>query len=122
MDIMQKAINSQITFLKNINASFKIQLPDGRVFVHDPNNFFDPEKNLKRHRKNPGVKLGDIKDFVDPFVAPLEPGQSTDIPLIFNFETIRGLVGYYARKNWGRKSYLTHVKPDGDYITVVRIL
>ena len=121
MDIMQKAINSQITFLKNINASFKIQLPDGQVFVHDPNHIWDKPEG-KRFKRNPDVKRGEAKDFVMPFIAAIEPGQSVNIPLKFHVETVRCLVGDYARKVWGKSSHLTQTKPDTGYMTVIRIL
>jgi hypothetical protein len=122
MDIMEKALNSQITFLKNVNASFKIKLPNGQFFEHDPNNFFAPEKKLKRHRRNPGIKLGEVTDFVNPLLAPLEPGQYVDIPHKFHVETLRCVVGAYATRTWGKGSYLTQNKPGTDYMTVVRIL
>lgn len=122
MDIMQKAINSQITFLKNINASFKIQLPDGQVFFHDPNHFFHKPKQLKRQKRNPEARIGEVTAFVTPLIETLEPGQSVDVPRKFHIETLRCVIGAYAKKTWGAESYLTQNNPNSDSLTVMRLI
>ena len=81
MNMMKKATETQLTFLRNSGASFKIILADGEVVVHDPNNLIEPKARAKRGGlRNPDVKRGEPTAYVMPFMETLQPGQTATIP------------------------------------------
>jgi hypothetical protein len=122
MNMMRKATESQITFLRNAGASFKIILADGETIVHDPNKLIEPEVKHKRNTsRNPDVKTGEPSAYVYPFITPLEPGQSVSIPCKYHPDTMRSVVCNAARRMFGSKNYMTEINPAKTEITVLRV-
>jgi hypothetical protein len=122
MNMIKKATENQLTFLRNSGASFKVILSDGEVIVHDPNNLIDPDK--KRNRgplRNPGVKMGEPTEYVMPFLKSLEPGQAATIPNKYHPETMRSVVCNHARRLFGSNNYMTEQNPERTEITILRI-
>jgi hypothetical protein len=122
MNMIKKATENQLTFLRNSGASFKVILSDGEVIVHDPNNLIDPDK--KRNRgplRNPGVKMGEPTAYVMPFLESLEPGQAATIPNKYHPETMRSVVCNHARRLFGSNNYMTEQNPERTEITILRI-
>jgi hypothetical protein len=124
MSMLKKATESQIAFLRNSGAFFKIILADGEVVVHDPNNVIEPKAKAKAKRggpRNPGVSHGEPSAYVMPFMEALEPGQTATIPCKYHYETMRSVVCNNARKLWGSKNYMTEFDEKRENITVLRV-
>lgn len=125
MDMIKKATDVHITFLRNIGASFKVIFSDGEVVVHDPNNLIDlhnSEVKFKRgDLRNPGVKHGEPTEYVMSFLKDVEPGQMISIPNKYHPETMRSVVCNYARRLWGEKSYMTSITKDKLSTTLLRV-
>jgi hypothetical protein len=124
MNMIKKATEAQIAFLRNSGAFFKIILADGEIIVHDPNGFIDPKAKPKKKRgelRNPEVKRGEPSAYVMPFIEALEPGQTATIPCKYHFETMRSVVCNNARIMWGSKNYMTEFDEKRENITVLRV-
>ena len=124
MNMMKKATETQLTFLRNSGAFFKIILADGEVVVHDPNGLIEPKAKPKKKRggpRNPEVKWGEPTAYVMPFMKDLEPGQTAIMPCKYHFETMRSVVCNNARKMWGSGSYITEFDENNKNITVLRV-
>ena len=124
MSMLKKATETQIAFLRNSGASFKIILADGEVVVHDPNNLIEPQAKKKVKRgapRNPGVGRGEPTEYVMPFLKALEPGQAVTIPNKYHFNTMRSVVCNHARRLWGSKNYMTEQNPERTEITILRV-
>ena len=124
MSMLKKATETQIAFLRNSGASFKIILADGEVVVHDPNNLIEPQAKKKVKRgapRNPGVGRGEPTEYVMPFMKDLEPGQVATIPCKYHFETMRSVVCNNARIMWGTKNYMTEFDEKRENITILRV-
>ena len=124
MNLIKKATEAQIAFLRNSGAFFKIILADGEIIVHDPNGFIEPKAKPKVKRgapRNPGVSHGEPSAYVMPFMKALEPGQTATIPCKYHFETMRSVVCNNARKLWGSKNYLTEFDENRENIIVLRV-
>lgn len=124
MSMLKKATETQIAFLRNSGASFKIILADGEVVVHDPNNLIEPQAKKKVKRgapRNPGVGRGEPTEYVMPFMKDLEPGQAVTIPNKYHFNTMRSVVCNHARRLWGSKNYMTEQNPERTEITILRV-
>jgi len=119
-NMVRKATETQLTFLRNIGASFKVVLADGEVIVHDPNNLIEPNKTKNRGpSRNPGVKFGEPTAYVSPFIQGLEPGQSVDIPHKYHKYTMRSVACNEARRIFGSNNYMTQITDS--HITVLRV-
>ena len=122
MNLVRKATESQLAFLRNSGASFKIILNDGEIVVHDPNGLIEPKKVIKRGgSRNPGVKFGEPSEYAMPFIENLEPGQSATIPCKYHYDTMRSVVCNNARKLWGSGNYLTEFDEKRENITLLRV-
>jgi hypothetical protein len=124
MSLIKKATESQITFLRNSGASFKIILADGEVVVHDPDGLIEPKGKARKKRgelRNPNVKMGEPTDYVMPFLKALEPGQAVTIPNKYHHDTMRSVVCNHARRMWGSGSYMTEQNPERTEITILRV-
>jgi len=119
-NMIRKATETQLTFLRNSGASFKVILSDGEIIVHDPNNLIEPDKKKNRGPlRNPGVKLGEPTAYVIPFIEALEPGQSVDIPNKYHRDTMRSVACNEARRIFGSKNYMTQMQENS--VTVLRV-
>jgi hypothetical protein len=124
MNILRKATDAQLIFLRNSGASFKVVLADGEVVVHDPNNLIEPKAKVKGKRsppRNPGVSRGEPSAYVMPFLKVLEPGQTATIPCKYHIETMRSVVCNHARILWGSKNYMTEFDETRENIVVLRV-
>jgi hypothetical protein len=123
MNMVRKATETQLTFLRNSGASFKVILADGEVIVHDPNNLVEPKESegKRRELRNPGTKHGEPTAYVMPFIKDLEPGQVATIPNKYHPETMRSIVCNHARRVWGEGSYMTEQSDDKNTTTLLRI-
>ena len=122
MNLVRKATESQLAFLRNSGASFKIILSNGEIVVHDPNGLIEPKKVTKRGgSRNPGVKFGEPSEYAMPFIENLEPGQAATIPCKYHYDTMRSVVCNNARKLWGSGNYLTEFDEKRENITVLRV-
>lgn len=125
MNMVKKATETQLTFLRNSGASFKVILADGETIVHDPNNLIEPKKpggKWKRgESRNPGAKHGEPTGYVMQFAKDLEPGQLVTIPNKYHVDTMRSVVGNLARKLWGEGGYMTEQTEDRTATTLLRV-
>lgn len=125
MNMIKKATDTQLTFLRNIGASFKVILADGEIIVHDPNNLLEPKKpegkGKRRELRNPGIKHGEPTDYVMPFIKDLEPGQLVSIPNKYHVDTMRSVVCNHARRLWGEGSYMSEQSEDKTFTTLLRV-
>lgn len=125
MDILRKATESQLTFLRNSGASFKVVLKDGEVILHDPNGVIEPLSSERKSKRGPprnkDVALGEPSRYVAPFIKDLQPGQSADIPCKYHYETIRSVVCNNARRLFGTGNYMTEFNADRTVITILRV-
>jgi hypothetical protein len=124
MNILRKATDAQLIFLRNSGASFKVILADGEVVVHDPNGLIEPKAKPKKKRgefRNPDVKRGEPTAYALPFMKDLEPGQAATIPCKYHFETMRSVVCNNARIMWGSENYMTEFDEKRENITVLRV-
>ena len=120
-NMIRKATESQITFLRNSGASFKIILADGEVILHDPNKIIEPKQHKKRQKRNPDVKTGEPSAWAIEMLKDLQPGQTADMPHKYHPKTVQSIACNIARRLWGSGNYMTEQKPDADYVTVLRI-
>jgi hypothetical protein len=125
MNIIRKATDTQLTFLRNSGASFKVILADGETIVYDPNNLLEPEKPGGKWKRggsrNPGVKRGEPTGYVMPFIKDLEPGQMVTIPNKYHYGTMRSVVCNLARNLWGDGGYMTEQTEDKTATTLLRV-
>jgi hypothetical protein len=124
MDMMKKATESQLTFLRNSGASFKVILANGEVIVHDPQGLIEPKKKSKhtvKEFRNPGIKHGEPSAYVAPFLESLEPGQMVEIPCKYHPDTMRSVACNYSRVHYGSGNYMTEFNDDKSKIHVLRI-
>jgi len=124
MNILRKATDAQLTFLRNSGASFKVVLADGEIVVHDPKNLIEPKAKVKGKRsppRNPGVGHGEPSAYVTPFLKDLEPGQTATIPCKYHIETMRSVACNNARILWGSGNYMTEFDEKRENITVLRV-
>ena len=123
MNMIKKATDVQLAFLRNIGASFKIILAGGETIVHDPNNLLEPKKSegTRRELRNPGVKHGEPTEYVMPFIKDLEPGQVVTIPNKYHYNTMRSVVCNQARRLWGEGGYMTEQSEDRTSVTLLRV-
>ena len=123
-NMLRKATESQITFLRNSGAFFKIILADGEIVVHDPNGLIEPKAKVKGKRgapRNPGISRGEPTEYVMPFLEALEPGQAVTIPNKYHYDTMRSVVCNHARRLWGSNNYMTEQNPERTEITILRV-
>ena len=120
MNLIKKATEAQIAFLRNSGAFFKIILADGEIIVHDPNGFIEP-KAKRGAPRNPDVNRGEPSAYALPFMKDLEPGQVATIPCKYHFETMRSVVCNNARIMWGTKNYMTEFDEKRENITILRV-
>jgi len=123
MTMLRKATETQLTFLRNSGASFKVILADGEVVVHDPNNLIEP-KQAERKRiptRNPGTKHGEPSAWGMELLKDLQPGQTVEMPHKYHPKTVQSIACNVSRKLWGSDNYMTEQKPGADYVTVLRI-
>jgi hypothetical protein len=124
MNIIRKATESQLTFLRNSGASFKVILADGEVVLHDPNGIIEPQKKVKTinvKTRNPEAKRGEPSEYVNEYIAPLEPGQTATIPCKYHPDTMRSVVCNSGRRLFGSKNYMTEFNADRTEITILRV-
>jgi hypothetical protein len=123
MSIVKKAIESQIAFLRNVGASFKIVLSSGEVIVHDPNNVIIPKDVVvnRKPKRNPDARHGEPTDYVLPFLQNMEPGQAVTIPCKYHYDTMRSVVCNNARRLWGSGNYLTEFDEKRENLTILRV-
>jgi len=122
MNIIRKATESQLTFLRNSGASFKVILADGEVVLHDPNGIIEPQQQRKRgNNRNPGAKTGEPSAYVNEYITPLEPGQAATIPCKYHPDTMRSVVCNLGRRLFGSKNYMTEFNADRTEITILRV-
>jgi len=126
MNIIRKATESQLTFLRNSGASFKVILADGEIVLHDPNGIIEPQAKKKdQHRRgpsrNPDAKAGEPSAYVNQYITPLEPGQTATIPCKYHPETMRSVVCNSGRRLFGSKNYMTEFNADRTEITILRV-
>ena len=122
MNMVRKATETQLTFLRNSGASFKIILADGEVVLHDPNNLIEPKVKRKRGAsRNPNASLGEPSAYVMPFLKDIEPGQTVTIPCKYHIETMRSVACNNARILWGSGNYMTEFDEKRENITVLRV-
>jgi hypothetical protein len=123
MNMIKKATDVQLAFLRNIGASFKIILADGEIIVHDPNNLIEPKKSegKRRELRNPGTKHGEPTEYVMPFIKDLEPGQMVTIPNKYHYGTMRSVVCNQARRLWGEGGYMSEQTEDRTATTLLRV-
>lgn len=122
-NLVRKATETQIAFLRNSGASFKIILSDGEIVVHDPNGLIEPQKNsrMRGPSRNLNAKFGEPTAYAMPYMENLEPGQTATIPCKYHYETMRSVVCNNARKLWGSKNYLTEFDENRENIIVLRV-
>lgn len=121
-NMIRKATESQITFLRNSGASFKIILANGEVILHDPNGVIEPQQQRKRGaNRNPNVKMGEPSAWAMELLKDLQPGQTVDMPHKYHPKTVQSVACNISRKLWGSGNYMTEQKPGADYVTVLRI-
>ena len=123
MTMLRKATETQLTFLRNSGASFKVILADGEVVVHDPNNLIEP-KQAERKRiptRNPGTKHGEPSAWGMELLKDLQPGQTVEMPHKYHPKTVQSIACNVSRKLWGSGNYMTEQKPGADCVTVLRI-
>jgi hypothetical protein len=124
MNMVRKATDTQLTFLRNSGASFKVILADGETIVHDPNNLLEPKKKPEKKRRNlrnPDVKHGEPSNYVIPFLKALEPGQVVTIPNKYHPDTMRSVVCNHARRMWGEGGYMSEQAEDKNSVIVLRV-
>ena len=125
MNMIKKATDMQLAFLRNIGASFKIILADGETIVHDPNNLLEPKKpegkGKRGEPRNPGIAHGEPTNYVMPFLKDLEPGQVVTIPNKYHYNTMRSVVCNQARRLWGEGGYMTEQSEDRTATTLLRV-
>jgi hypothetical protein len=123
MNMIKKATDVQLAFLRNIGASFKIILAGGETIVHDPNNLLEPKKpeGKRGEPRNPGVKHGEPTEYVMPFIKDLEPGQMVTIPNKYHYGTMRSVVCNQARRLWGEGGYMSEQTEDRTATTLLRV-
>lgn len=124
MSMIRKATETQLTFLRNSGASFKVILADGEVVLHDPNNLIEPKQPEKKKRiptRNPGTKHGEPSAWGMELLKDLQPGQTVEMPHKYHPKTVQSIACNVARKLWGSDNYMTEQKPGADYVTVLRI-
>lgn len=122
MTMLRKATETQLTFLRNSGASFKVILADGEVVVHDPNNLIEPKQQKKRNpNRNPDAKRGEPSAWGIEMLKDLQPGQTVDLPHKYHPGTVQSIACNIARRLWGSGNYMTEQKPGADYVTVLRI-
>jgi len=125
MNMIRKATEAQLTFLRNSGASFKVILADGEIIVHDPNNLIEPKKSEGKGKRgpirNPEAKRGEPTEYVMPFIKDLEPGQMVTIPNKYHHATMRSVVCNHARRLWGEGSYMTEQSEDRTSTTLLRV-
>ena len=124
MNIIRKATESQLTFLRNSGASFKVIFADGEVVLHDPNGIIEPQQQQQRKRgtsRNPDVKTGEPSAYVKQYITSLEPGQTATIPCKYHPDTMRSVVCNSGRKLFGSKNYMTEFNADRTEITILRV-
>lgn len=122
MNIIRKATESQLTFLRNSGASFKVILADGEVVLHDPNGIIEPQQQRKRgSNRNPDAKTGEPSAYVNEYITPLEPGQAATIPCKYHPDTMRSVVCNSGRRLFGSKNYMTEFNADRTEITILRV-
>ena len=121
-NMIRKATESQITFLRNSGESFKIILADGEVILHDPNKLIEPEIKYRRGaNRNPDVKMGEPSAWGMELLKDLQPGQTIDMPHKYHPKTVHSIACNISRRLWGSGNYMTEQKPGADYVTVLRI-
>lgn len=123
MSMIRKATETQLTFLRNSGASFKVILADGEVVLHDPNNIIEPQQRQKKRipTRNPGTKHGEPSAWGMELLKDLQPGQTVEMPHKYHPKTVQSIACNVARKLWGSDNYMTEQKPGADYVTVLRI-
>ena len=122
MSLIRKATETQLTFLRNSGASFKIILSDGEVVVHDPNGIIEPkQREKKRSTRNPDAKRGEPTAWGLELLKDLQPGQTVDLPHKYHPDTVQSVACNVARRLWGSNNYMSEQKPGNDYTTVLRI-
>lgn len=126
MNIIRKATESQLTFLRNSGASFKVILADGEVVLHDPNGIIEPQKKTKEKparvaTRNPEASRGEPSEYVNEYITPLEPGQAATIPCKYHPDTMRSVVCNSGRRLFGSKNYMTEFNADRTEITILRV-
>lgn len=121
MDILRKATEAQLTFLRNSGASFIVILKSGEEVTHDPNGIFTPKDNKKKRGplRNPDVRIGEPTKYVTQFIETLEPGQMVEIPNKYNPRTMTSVCCNQARRIFGSGNYMTESHPN--HTTVLRV-
>jgi hypothetical protein len=123
MSIIRRATETQLTFLRNSGASFKVILADGEVVVHDPNNLIEPKQREKKRvpTRNPDVKRGEPTAWGMELLKDLQPGQTVNLPHKYHPDTVQSIACNVARRLWGSNNYVSEQKPGADYVTILRI-
>jgi hypothetical protein len=119
-NVVAKTILEAINKLAATNCAFKIMLPNGSLHERDPNNWLNPQKEIRRSRKE--RPNGKMVDYYKPLVENMGIGDVVVLDWApYGRQDLQSAVTAWCCQNWGNGSVATATNPNNTELEVLRL-
>ena len=118
--VVVKTINEALNKLTVTGCAFKVVMPNGEVGEHDPNNWLNPQKEVKRVRKD--RPYGSLVSYYKPLIENMKVGDVVVIDWAsYGRQDLQSAVTAWCCQHWGNGSVTTVTHPDNTELEVLRL-
>lgn len=118
--VVMKAIKEALNKLQVTNCSFKVILPNGDEQLHDPHDLLNPQKPIKRQRKD--RPYGELCAYYKPYVEDMKAGDVVEIPIgPYTPQELQSAVTAWCCQHWGNGTVTSSKNVDSGMLEVLRL-
>ena len=119
-NVVTKTINEAVNKLTVTGCSFKVVFPNGETVELDPHNWLNPQKELKRVRKE--RPEGKMIDYYKPIIENMKVGDVVVLDwAAYGRQDLQSAVTAWCCHKWGNGSVTTVTSPDNTKLELLRL-
>jgi hypothetical protein len=102
--IRTKIVKDAINKMQIAGCFYKIVMPDGTFYEHDPNGVFEQKPTIKK--RNFRYQHGELRKYYEPFVQNMVAGDLVCVPYgKYDPKNLVGSLSAWASANWGNEAH-----------------
>lgn len=118
--VVTRTIYEATNKLQATGCAFKVVLPNGEVREHDPNNWLNPEKQIKRQNKE--RPNGRMIDYYKPRVENMQVGDVVELDWApYGRADLQSAVTAWCGHKWGAGAVTSATNSEHTKLEVLRL-